>query len=470
MKFHLIAMAAAAAFVGNAEAVKLTAAQAAAATNVLYVGGSSALQKLVEGMVAQNCDADGMSTWRSKGPGGTFWFGATAADGADGASVNAYACTLKAGSDFGVAYDNQTILVVKREAGGSSQGVFPVGKPASVTGSQAQSINVAACDATADTVNTGASNEYGRCDATTSTITRLPDMGISDVEPAIFNAGINKPTAFGFTVADTDFDVAPTPFAQAVIGLVVNTTLYNDLAAYQGVTVPSIAGADFSTLWGSAFTATQYWTVLANASSTGPLLPLLNTQVNIIGRSIGSGTRAAIGLYVNNSPTNASGKQFAGSNTNAVVGTASGKRSVTSASSSGNVIAQVEACGATAKYCVGILGLEQVPSANVKFVNVDRQSPADARNGHYPVVFEATYQINKTAPGGAAAKSLATAFGSAMAKPDNIFAAFNGNGVLALPQNCSGTVYTDWVSPAETAVCSRYSRFGNSTKVLSLVK
>ena len=70
MKFHLIALAAAAAFVGNAEAAKLTAAQAAAATNILYIGGSSALQKLVEGMVAQNCDTNGMSTWRSKGPGG----------------------------------------------------------------------------------------------------------------------------------------------------------------------------------------------------------------------------------------------------------------------------------------------------------------------------------------------------------------------------------------------------------------
>ena len=125
---------------------------------------------------------------------------------------------------------------------------------------------------------------------------------------------------------------------------------------------------------------------------------------------------------------------------------------------------------AGAVYCVGILGLEQVPSANVKFVNVEGQSPSNARFGQYPVVYEATYQINKTAPGGAAAKSLASAFGSAMAKPDNIFAAFNGNGVLALPQNCSGTVYTDWVSAAETAVCARASRGGNSTRTLTIVK
>ena len=471
MKFHLIALAAAAAFVGNAEAAKLTAAQAAAATNVLYVGGSSALQKLVEGMVAQNCDTNGMSTWRSKGPGGSFWFGATAADGADGASVNAYACTLKTGSDFGVAYDNQTILVVKREAGGSSQGVFPVGKPASVTGALAQSIDVSLCDATADTANTGTATEYGRCDAAASTITRLPDMGMSDVEPNIFNASINKPSAYSaLSVVDTDFETAPTPFAQAVIGLVVNTTMYNDLAAYQGVTVPSIGQNAFSNLWGSSYAATQYWSPLKDGSSVGPVPALLGTQVNIVGRSVGSGTRAAVGLYFNNSPTNLSGKQFASSNTNAVVGTASGKRSVTSASSSGNVIAQVEACGATSKYCVGILGLEQVPSANVKFVNVEGQSPSNARFGQYPVVYEATYQINKTAPGGAAAKALAVAFGSAMAKPDNIFAAFNGNGVLALPSNCSGTVYTDWVSAAELAVCSRVSRGGNSTRTLSIVK
>ncbi len=471
MKFHLIALAAAAAFASNAEAAKLNAAQAAAATNVLYIGGSSALQALVEGMVSQNCDANGMSTWRSKGPGGTNWFGATAADGANGASANVYACTLKVGNDFGAAYDSQTILIVKREAGGSSQGVFPVGKPASTTGVLAQSVNVALCDATPDTVNTGTAAEYGLCDATTSTVTRLPDMGISDVEPAIFNSAVNKPSAFSaLSVVDTDFETAPTPFAQAVIGLVVNTTLFNDLAAYQGVAVPSIGAVAFSNLWGSSYPATQYWTPLKDGTSTGALPALLNTQVNIVGRTIGSGTRAAVGLFFNNSPTNGSNKQWAAANTNPVVGTASGKRSVTSASSSGNVIAQVEACGATSKYCVGILGLEQVPSANVKFVNVEGQSPANARFGQYPVVYEATYQINKTAPGGAAAKSLAAAFGSAMGKPDNIFAAFNGNGVLALPQNCSGSVYTDWTSAAELAVCSRVSRGGNSTKVLSIVK
>ena len=473
MKFHLIALAAAAAFVGNAEAAKLTATQAAAATNILYIGGSSALQKLVEGMVSQNCDIDGLSTWRSKGPTGTKWFGASAVDGGDGASVNAYACTLKAGNDFGVAYDGQTILVVKREAGGSSQGVFPVGKPGSTTGVLAQSINVALCDATATTVNTGASNEFGYCDAATSTITRLPDMGISDVEPAIFNASINKPSAFSsLSVVDTDFEVAPTPFAQAVIGLVVNTTLYNDMQADQGLSgsqVPSFGQVAFANLWSGAYDVTQYWTPLLTTGSASAL-PLAKTQINIVGRSIGSGTRAAVGLFFNNSPSNKSGKQWAGSNSTPTAGTATGLRSVTSASSSGNVIAQVEACGATSKYCVGILGYEQVPSANVKFVNVEGQSAANARFGQYPVVYEATYQINKTAPGGAAAKALATAFGSAMAKPDNIFAAFNGNGVLALPQNCSGLAYTDWTSAAEKAVCSRVTRGGNSTLVLSVTK
>lgn len=469
MKFHILALAAAAVFAGNVQAAKMTAVDASNATNILYIGGSSALQKLVEGMVAQNCDANGLSIWRSKGPTGTKWFGSAALDGADGASLNAYACTLKPGNDFGVAYDNQSILVVKREAGGSSQGVFPVGKPALTTGFFAQSVNIALCDATADTVNTGSANEYGRCDATTSTITRLPDMGMSDVEPAIFNASTNKPSAFtALSVADTDFDTAPVAFAQAVIGLVVNTTMYNDLAAYQGVTVPSIGQTAFSNLWGSSYNPANYWTPLKDSSSTGASPALLNTQVNIVGRSIGSGTRAAVGLYFNNSPSNKSGKQWAGSNTTATSGAATGLRSVTSASSSGNVIAQIEACGATSKYCVGILGLEQVPSANVKFVNVEGQSPSNARFGQYPVVYEATYQVSKLAT--AAAKSLSTAFGSAMAKPENIFAAFNGNGVLALPQNCSGTVYTDWVSAAETAVCSRVSRGGDSTRVLSIIK
>ena len=99
MKLHVIALAAAAAFAGSAHAAKPTAAQAAAAPFQLNIHGSSALQKLVEGMISQNCDVPAdFAIWRSAKQ---TWFGSTSADTADGASANIYSCVLKAGNDFG---------------------------------------------------------------------------------------------------------------------------------------------------------------------------------------------------------------------------------------------------------------------------------------------------------------------------------------------------------------------------------
>ena len=466
MKRNLLALAAIVAIAGSAQAAPLDRAGAAAATNKLFISGSSALQKLVEGMVSQNCNSDGMTIWRSAA--GQTWAGGTAADTTAGASHNIYACTLKVGNDFGAAFDNQTILVVKREAGGSGQGVFPIGKGLNQL---LMNINNAGCDAAPPVAPA-----FGTCSgpSASSEISVQGDMGISDAEPAVFNATFNKAAAFAaFNVVDADFNAPPTPIGQAVMGLAVNGKLFDDLQADQVATglipaggVPSITAAGFGSLVTSSYDTSLAWSPLFSPSFVG----LKDSHVNVAFRAVGSGTRASAGLFFNNYPSGIVPKNFAGgSTTNTFSGAVDGLRSVFNASSSGNVIGAIDGCGA-AKYCVGILGLEQnIAGKDVKFVRVDGNLPANARLGQYGVVYESTYQVNKTGANGAAGRTLADAFGGAMSLPANINSAFAGQGFLALPGKCSGG-FTSWVAAPESVVCSRVTRNGNSSNTLTVSK
>ena len=255
------------------------------------------------------------------------------------------------------------------------------------------------------------------------------------------------------------------------MGVVVNDKLYADLQADQGTSgVPSVPAVAFANLWGSAYNPGNAWNPLCKDPYNCSALTLVTTNINLAVRAIGSGTRAAAGLFFNNTPSGKGSKQWAtGSTTNLFSAAVTGGRSVFNASSGGNVVGALDTCGdATAtspRYCMGILGREtDLTGKKVKFVNIDNSAPDGAKFGQYGIVYEATYQINKNAS--VAAKALATAFGSAAAKPVNINQAFNGLGVLALPSACGTFPYTG----IEAVVCSRVSRGGNSNATLSIAK
>lgn len=475
MKRNLLCLAALAAIAGSAYADPTTSAQAAAATNKVYISGSSALQNLVLGMVSQNCIAEAagtpgsLSIWGSAL--GQTWAGSTTADTVRGASHNIYACTLKSVNDFGLTGD---ILVVKREAGGSGQGVFPIG--GSATGGLNQlmmNINNPACTAAGGLTATcsGASS--------VSEVSVQADMGISDVEPAVFNATFNKANAFlALNVSDTSFDGPPTPIGQFVGGLIVNQKLFDDLQADQVAAgliptggVPSISSAAYTSIMGF-YTTALAWTPLFITPTT-----LASSNLNLAFRTAGSGTRAAAGLLFNNYPSGVNSRNFAsGSTTNNFNANTSGGRSIFNASSSGNVTGAVNACG-TDRYCLGLLGADQALSSNTKFVRIDGLAVENARLGQYSSVYESTYQVNKTGLNGAAGRTFANAFGGALALPANIYAANNPNaptlaplqGFLALPSKCTGTFAT-WTAAPESVVCSRVTRAGNSFNVLTISK
>jgi len=468
MKLHIIALAAVSAFAGSAYAAKPTAIEAAGATYQLNIHGSSAMQKLVEGMIKQNClNQSDFAVWRSAKQ---TWFGSTTADTADGASANIYSCVMAPGNDFGSLYDNQLVTIYKREAGGSSQGVYPVAKRALVAANNQKSMLFSACDATADTQ---AGGTYGLC---TGESTALPDMGISDQEPAVYSTSINRATAFPSTLIvneTAEFEGgAAVPFALAVMGIVVNDKLYSDLQADQGTTgVPSVSSVGFANLWSSSYNPAFGWSPLCKDPYNCSALTLANTNINLAVRAIGSGTRAAAGLFMNNTPSGKVSKQWAtGSTTNTFSAAVTGGRSVFNASSGGNVVGALDTCGdgtaASPRYCIGILGREtDLTGKKVKFVNVDNSAPDNAKIGGYGIAYEATMQISSAAL--PLAKALGAAFVSAASKPVNINQAFNGLGVLALPGACGPTFPFAGV---EAIVCSRVTRSGNSNNTLSITK
>ena len=119
MKLRHIAIAACAAL--STQAFALDAATTAApATIKLYISGSSALQSVIEGLLRQNCQ--GATPLGTAAIDGTF----TRYTSAEG---NAYSCTTIVGSNFGAAFDNKNVAIVKRDSGGSAFGVFPLASP-----------------------------------------------------------------------------------------------------------------------------------------------------------------------------------------------------------------------------------------------------------------------------------------------------------------------------------------------------
>ena len=272
MKLRLIALAAAAVASGQAFAVDLPATAQAK----LYVAGSSAIAPVLAGIFAQNCTAPSVLTVYSS----KFGVGAFTGDTANGASHNVYFCDNLNGSDFGAAYVGKSVAVWKRDSGGSGNGVFPV---ATNTAIGMLDTSDASCDA---------------AHLCTAEVSVKPDAGISDLEPVAFNASVNRPGAFAAAapVSASQFE-STRPVAEVIFGIVANTRLFNQLAAEQGTTTPSISSAAFTSLFSPGWVGSGLGWLPLTASNT-------QNQINICSRAIGSGTRATAQIEFLQSPNN----------------------------------------------------------------------------------------------------------------------------------------------------------------------
>jgi len=509
MKLRSIALAAAAC----ASAAPAFAAPAvnidAASTVRVYMSGATALRNTIAGIVLNDiCGgsaANATTTLYNVSESGTSF-----------SFVNnnwAISCKLPV-AKLGLPA-NTDIAFFKSDAGGSAQGVFPV-----YFGDQrtfVETANLAACTTSV------ADRRYTACPAT-----RLatPMVGISDVEPGLF-AGINVPNdpvdasddsyPSGGLSAGQIAELKVTPVVQTVFGVAVNTNLYNDMFAKQGLggkfsstgaacttsstdenCIPSIGKAEARTLFSGG--ANNWSLVSANAA-------LVDSQINVCRRVQGSGTQAAANLQFSDFPCNGSGSSPADYNFSSSAAPEA-VSSLTGRTESGKTLAQylVDNMGGNANgpmpggtsfifegpgtgdvvnclnaanlaqgYAIGHVSKENVPGSGAwKHVRLEGAYPdgANAKQGRYDYLVESTVQYKLASFAGYTAqqKAFINGFTAEVAKPDGLakLSAANQAGVLALPESYAGAYGTGTAN--EIKFGSRVTRSGNSCQPLSAVK
>jgi len=482
MKFRLIALAALAA-TGAAHALTPTSMATgglyASTLKVVRVAGASAQTPMLGAFIQDQCQ-----------PGTFDHFQA-------GSNHHAYSCLLAV--KIGNWNIGTPILITKRDKGGSFFGVNPI---AQATAQETLDVLTNTngngdCTYSSTVTATGKTANYTGCTKTTSAVAHL---GLSDVEPAMFQAKITVPVSNVNTATYPNVSVVDFPFGttaaplnstelgrldtiavtQTVFGVAVSAPLYAAMQAAQGLTteVPTMPRAFYAAAV-SGFvkgntTGFAGWSTLTKVSTDD------TKAVNICRRTSGSGTQAvsnhfflnmgslltsATGVMTPLEPTLQPSQSGAPTLVTAanVVNTTNWTR--TDYNILGNYgTGDVETClvnaGTSGLYAMGVITLEKDPTVapvkSYRFVKLDGQTPSRtaAREGAYPLVYAATMQyITKTG---------ANADGSTATAPDKDTIAFMSairgligttkavadlgapasNGVLALPYNWASTTAT----------------------------
>lgn len=487
LRSSLIALACLASF-GAAHALtpsEVVAERTAGTLKEIRIAGASALRLMV-GAYIQSELADPATF-------DVYWNDAT-----NGSSHRAYAFRTKV--VIGGWPVGTPVLITKRDAGGSGQGVGPLLNGGDDT--QAHMLVNASCVATANaSPATDIAKPTWVCGSTTPA---LAHAGISDVEPALLEAPIHG----GGSRKVTDLDAAG--FVQNVFGVAVNTKLYLALQKAQGLvdasatvidestakqpSVPKsfVAGALTSQLFGST-PAKKGWNLLVPSSVDSNVD---NKAINVCRRVPTSGTNAASNVYFLNNPC--------GGTANANTPT-TGTTTATLTTLGGVVVRQnsgsgdVESCLASVNglagdgYALGVLGRENNPTPTDKdgnrlknpdgspidrgyrFVKLSGAAPtrAAAINGDYDFVVESTMQWSKVGANKPTAEQLTllTKMRNEMGKaavlqrldPDL------QNGLIAPPSSFTGAwVNLDAVTRSYTAHTNRGA--GNSCSPLRMTK
>jgi hypothetical protein len=238
-----------------------------------------------------------------------------------GRAHSAFFCNLDSNKVTGLTAPNPPVLFHKRSAGGSAQGVGPVLEGMAIT-----SMAVTAGNCVRDTAldaEIGARAWRCRLGQPGDTLTRVPDAGVSDVNPELFR-GINTPTG-----------IAPVDPARAaerldvvsggtlVFGLPVTTALRDALQRAQidmGTLAPECEGRDTeacmpslskhqlaSLLTGQIGDWRQVQVVGRDGAARGDLTQyargaITSNLVHICRRVDGSGTQATFNAKIQHAP------------------------------------------------------------------------------------------------------------------------------------------------------------------------
>lgn len=449
---------------------------------VLILSGASASSKtLGTHIISDLCDTTTLSV---------LW------DTAAGSNYRAYACDTKATNVLTGTADS--LVVIKRDAGGSKQGVDPILVPTRITTMQVGAYNslfgagataANTCTAVAS-VTPGLNQPNYLCG---STVLAYPDAGTSDVEPAIIENAVNGGTQL--TAVGT---VTQKSIFQQLIGVAVNLKLYRALQATQGLTQDD-AEAHRPSLPSSFVTGAvtgklspggkKGWEVVVSPTVDAAVG---TRQINVCRRTNGSGTQAAANITFGGNPCSSSAlspKPSTGSSPAiAAVGTGT-------AVFEGGSTGAVEGCLtgadnlATTAYAIGHIGRDNDPFAGgdkkYRFVKLDGAQPEahpdptsgkcdgtrafegcnDAQTGKYSYVYESTMQWNNGTPGNAAKATLL----NNLATKGFTSAQLTGNaaavvaGVMALPTSYTGLYENLALGSADQVYGSRVTRGGVSS-------
>jgi len=385
-------------------------------TEVVYLSGASAARGFIEELITNAgvpsanaiCDTS-KPVWKFK-------------DAGNGKSQNAYMCELDAGNSAlaGIVTSKPNVLIYKRSAGGSAQGVSPLidQDPADAVSASIEFLDITAgC-----TLSTAAAVGTLGVVVCPSTHLAVPDFGVSDVDPIQFRAQ-NTPAGFA-SVSEADLaNLTVTGSVALTFGIPVTTDMRNGLQEAQfGINdpcvgddseacMPSLSRNQIANIYAGRL---NNWdqlkvggvSVFANASALYKGVGPVANRVHICRRVDGSGTQAQHGIKFLNTPCADVAAVPATGNTGlfefapiAQVHENSGSGDMTDCLDSldtGVAIPGADFQNTYGKrWAVGIQSVEKA-SAHFRFIKVDGVAPTleNVASGKYLDFAELTFQYN----------------------------------------------------------------------------
>lgn len=413
----------------------------------VHISGSSAVDPILARVVSKEC----VDT-SSNGTGSTI-------DQYSYSNEYLITCTLTTAGKAGLASGITKLALFKESSNGSVNGTIAVAKGQTRPYIDASSLNSAGSCALASPASYGGgtlnlvplTNIYA-CSSNTTVDNLIPDAGISDLEPAIFD-----------TTSDSILSNAGTehfPVVQ-VFGVPVSIILRDALQAHEGLTVGSDTEANMPSLskdainslytgfittwsglgltssdWSAAFAAYSGETAPSGGFDDNVYIARRTDQVDATGSLPNSGTQSSAEVFFTGQLCNAANYPFLFYNQgtdasgNAIINKSDCGGGVNQPPSLGNVFggsggSNVATCLTThdsgGRGAIGLLGVADQPltfsssARRFRFIKVDGYAPTlyNVVNGLYHDWVESSYNTNPNTgahagAGGANAKTFAT--------------------------------------------------------------
>jgi len=278
MKLHKIAASCAlvcAALSGQAYAAAPSNGAFGTADLDVFLSGASAPQNILSALAASMFES-GYYSYNDDG--GTFTAASTSDDGKQ---ERAYYGVVKAGAGVDPSLVGQKVRLQHRARGGSVFGVDPVARATAIKNMKVAAANCVATDAPTNTKF--ACNEVGSDTNALDANNRVPDFGVSDVEPSMFKFPYNTEFGQGQLTTTELGRLTWVPTNAVAFGVVATNS------------VP--AGTYISrSVYGSMLSGSlQDWSLVDATVTTNP-------QVVVCRRTPGSGTQATYNQFFNHFP------------------------------------------------------------------------------------------------------------------------------------------------------------------------